>query len=243
MSETPEMSAMLQPERAPQWLDPLTHKLSAPGSASLVTKMQGHMRFASQKSKRAAVLMCFTGDPEAATLPDDAEILITHRTPSLRNHSGQMAFPGGKVDRQDSGPIDAALREAREETGLQPERVVPLAVLETIAVGPSGNPVNPVLAYAQEPGEVWSASPNENDDVFFVPLSNLINPDNRFRVARLGWSGPAFELHGYVVWGFTASLLSVMIREAGWEEPWEHKDAVDLRHALRSSRNGEGHGF
>ena len=46
-----------------------------------------------------------------------------------------------------------------------------------------------------------------------------------------------------MVWGFTASLISVMIREAGWEEPWEHKDAVDLRQALGGSRNGEGYGF
>lgn len=233
----------LQPERAPEWLDPLTQKLSAPGSAGLVHKMQGHMRFASRKPKRAAVLMCFTGDAGAATLPDDAQILITHRNPTMRNHSGQMAFPGGKVEKEDSGPVEAALREAREETGLLPGRVVPLAVLESIAVGPSGNPVNPVLAYAETPGEVWSASPEENDDVFFAPVSHFIDPDNRFRVARLGWSGPAFHLHGYVVWGFTASLLSVMIREAGWEEPWEHKDHVDLREALGGSRNGEGHGF
>ncbi len=237
------MGVQIFPERSPLWLRGLTEVLGSPGSAKLVHKMQGHMRFASRKPKHAAVLMCFTGSADAATLPEDAQILITHRTPTLRNHSGQMAFPGGRVDPGDAGPVGAALREAQEETGLDPLGVTPLAVLESIAVGPSGNPVNPVLAYAQEPGPVWAASPDENDDVFFTPLSHFINPDNRFRVARLGWSGPAFELDGYVVWGFTASLLSVMIREAGWEEPWEHKDAVDLRKALGSSRNGEGHGF
>lgn len=237
------MGVQIFPERSPLWLRGLTEVLGSPGSAKLVHKMQGHMRLASRKPKHAAVLMCFTGSADAATLPEDAQILITHRTPTLRNHSGQMAFPGGRVDPGDAGPVGAALREAQEETGLDPLGVTPLAVLESIAVGPSGNPVNPVLAYAQEPGPVWAASPDENDDVFFTPLSHFINPDNRFRVARLGWSGPAFELDGYVVWGFTASLLSVMIREAGWEEPWEHKDAVDLRKALGSSRNGEGHGF
>ncbi len=237
------MGVQIFPERSPLWLRGLTEVLGSPGSAKLVHKMQGHMRFASRKPKHAAVLMCFTGSADAATLPEDAQILITHRTPTLRNHSGQMAFPGGRVDPGDAGPVGAALREAQEETGLDPLGVTPLAVLESIAVGPSGNPVNPVLAYAQEPGPVWAASPDENDDVFFTPLSHFINPDNRFRVARLGWSGPAFELDGYVVWGFTASLLSVMIREAGWEEPWEHKDVVDLRKALGSSRNGEGHGF
>ena len=237
------MGVQIFPERSPLWLRGLTEVLGSPGSAKLVHKMQGHMRFASRKPKHSAVLMCFTGSADAATLPEDAQILITHRTPTLRNHSGQMAFPGGRVDPGDAGPVGAALREAQEETGLDPLGVTPLAVLESIAVGPSGNPVNPVLAYAQEPGPVWAASPDENDDVFFTPLSHFINPDNRFRVARLGWSGPAFELDGYVVWGFTASLLSVMIREAGWEEPWEHKDVVDLRKALGSSRNGEGHGF
>lgn len=233
----------LKPELAPPWLHSLTQILSAPGSAQLVTTMQGHMRFASRKPKRAAVLMCFTGDSEAATLPEDAQILITHRNPTMRNHSGQMAFPGGRLDPEDAGPVDAALREAREETGLRPERVTPLAVLEAVSVGPSGHPVNPVLAYSHDPGKVWSASPEENDDVFFVDLRELIDPANRFRVARLGWSGPAFHLGGYVVWGFTASLLSVLIQQAGWEEPWEHNDVVDLRVALGRSRNGEGHGF
>lgn len=237
------MGVQLNPDHSPQWLRGLTDVLGRPGSAKLVHKMQGHMRFASRKPKHAAVLMCFTGTADALTLPEDAQLLITHRTPTLRNHSGQMAFPGGRVDPGDTGPVGAALREAQEETGLDPAGVTPLAVVESIAVGPSGNPVNPVLAYAPEPGPVWSASPAENDDVFFVPLSHFINPDNRFRVSRLGWSGPAFELDGYVVWGFTASLISVMIREAGWEEPWEHKDAVDLRQALGRSRNGEGHGF
>lgn len=225
------------------WLNGLAGVLSAPGNAKLVNTMQGHMRLASRKSRRSAVLMCFTGDADAHELPDDAQILLTHRAPTLRNHSGQMAFPGGRLEPEDAGPVEAALREAREETGLEPARVTTLAVLEDIAVGPSGHPVNPVLAYAQDPGEVWCASPEENDDVFFVDLAQLIDPDNRYRVARLGWSGPAFDVDGYLVWGFTASLLAVMIREAGWEEPWEHKDAVDLRKALEGSRNGEGHGF
>lgn len=225
------------------WLNGLAGVLSAPGNAKLVNTMQGHMRLASRKSRRSAVLMCFTGDVDARELPDDAQILLTHRAPTLRNHSGQMAFPGGRLEPEDAGPVEAALREAHEETGLEPARVTTLAVLEDIAVGPSGHPVNPVLAYAQDPGEVWCASPEENDDVFFVDLAQLIDPDNRYRVARLGWSGPAFDVDGYLVWGFTASLLAVMIREAGWEEPWEHKDAVDLRKALGESRNGEGHGF
>ena len=225
------------------WLDDLAGVLSAPGNAKLVNKMQGHMRLASRKPRPSAVLMCFTGQRDAMFLPKDAQILLTHRAPTLRNHSGQMAFPGGRLEPGDQGAVDAALREANEETGLDPQRVEPLAVLESIAVGPSGHPVNPVLAYAENPGEVWCASPEENDDVFFVDLAQLIDPENRFRVARLGWSGPAFDVNGYLVWGFTASLLAVMIREAGWEEPWDHKEKVDLRKALRASRNGEGHGF
>lgn len=225
------------------WLRDLAGVLSEPGNAELVNSMQGHMRLASRKPRSSAVLMCFTGDAGAENLPDDAQILLTHRAPTLRNHSGQMAFPGGRLEPEDAGPVDAALREANEETGLDPKRVETLAVLESIAVGPSGHPVNPVLAYAEDPGKVWCASPEENDDVFFVDLAQLIDPGNRFRVARLGWSGPAFDVNGYLVWGFTASLLAVMIREAGWEEPWEHNEPRDLRKALRASRNGEGHGF
>ena len=135
----------------------------------------------------------------------------------MRNHSGQMSFPGGRLEPEDSGPIDAALREANEETGLKPEVVTPLLVLEAISVGPSGHPVNPVLAYAEAPGDVWSASPEENDDVFFASMQDLIDPENRFRVGRFGWSGPAFHVNGYVVWGFTASLIAALIQESGWE--------------------------
>lgn len=233
----------LRPDLAPEWMHRVTHRLSQPGNARVVNKMQGHMRFASRKPKHAAVLMCFTGARDSVSLPLDAGLLITHRNPTMRNHSGQMAFPGGRLDPCDSGPIDAALREAQEETGLPPQSVTPLVVLESIAVGPAGHPVNPVLAYAEEPGEVWSASPEENDDVFFADLHELIDPANRFRVGRFGWSGPAFHINGYVVWGFTAALIAVLIAEGGWEEEWDHRDPVDLRAALGESRNGEATGL
>lgn len=179
--------------------------------------------------------MLFTGDNSAA-----GKILITHRTPTMRTHSGQMAFPGGGIDATDRGPIDAALREAWEETGLQRHRVSPLAVLESVTTGGSRRTVRPVLAYAADPGHPYIASPVETDDVFFAPVEDLISPENRLNVGLYGFQGPAFWSNGYLIWGFTGLLLDVLFDAAGWTRAYD-TTVVPLRHALRDSRNGERH--
>src|SRR5699024_5163153 len=104
----------------------------------------------------AAVLVLFSGDPAAPGPhpPGDARVLLTHRAPTLRNHSGQISFPGGGVDPEDSGPVEAALREAWEETGLERHGVDVLAVLPELFIPVSNYTVAPVLAYWREPMEV-----------------------------------------------------------------------------------------
>ena len=123
------MDARLRPDRAPVWLKPLVEAIEDGGGAIPRKLLSPRVR-QREGQDQAAVLILFAGDPRATELPEDARVLITHRTPRMRSHSGQMAFPGGHIDAVDGGPVDAALREAEEETGLDPGRVIPLAMLD-----------------------------------------------------------------------------------------------------------------
>ena len=182
--------------------------------------------------------MLFSGDSEAETLPRDAGVLLTHRNPTMRTHSGQIAFPGGRTDPTDDSPVHTALREAWEETGLDPDTVQPVVKLDEVHIRRSGYPIHPIIGYWVEPEEVYPASLDETDDVFEAPLFHLLDPENRMMVGHGGWKGPAFSINGYVVWGFTAGLLSAVFRGAGWERPWD-QTVTDLTTAIHRSRNGE----
>lgn len=234
----------LRPEEAPTWLKALIEELAGDGAPARLREMLGRRVTPRGKDDDAAVLILFTGDPGASRLPDDAAVLITHRHPRMRSHSGQMAFPGGHIDPEDRGPVDTALREAVEETGLDRASVIPLAVLEAVTTGGSRRRVRPVVAYAAEPGEVAPASEEETDDVFFARVADLVDPGNRLRVRWRGWIGPAFWSRGYLIWGFTAVLLAVLLDLGGWGAPGggEEAGAAELADALARSRNGEGQG-
>ena len=97
------------------------------------------------------MLVLFSGPPDAPAdggPPPDADLLVTVRASTLRHHAGQAAFPGGATDPGDDGPVGTALREAREETGIDTARLHPLATLERMFIPPSGFHVVPVLAYS-----------------------------------------------------------------------------------------------
>ncbi|MEH0148034.1 CoA pyrophosphatase [Corynebacterium sp. Q4381] len=228
----------LQPERAPRWLAPLLTALAEPEHATRVRTMLASRVPQRNGADEAAVLILFTGDPSAEQLPDDAAVLITHRHPKMRSHSGQMAFPGGRIDPGDRGPVDAALREAYEETALERDRVVPLAVMAPVTTGGSRRRVRPVVAYSASPGTVHPASEIETDDVFFVPVRELVDPVNRIQAGWKLWSGPAFWARCYLIWGFTGALLSVVLDAGGWAGEWD-REPQDLRKALARSCNDE----
>ncbi|WP_342318881.1 NUDIX hydrolase [Corynebacterium mayonis] len=241
----------VRPEHAPQWLNPLVGGLNSADAAAFARREVARKKLAHRTPgpsapgfgapAEAAVLMLLTGAKAAVERPAGAGVLITHRTPTLRSHSGQMAFPGGHIDPTDAGPVDAALREAWEETGLDRQRVTPLASLEPVIAGGSGRLVAPVLAFSADPGQPHVASPAETDDVFIAPLDELIAPENRLQVGMQGWSGPAFRVNGYLVWGFTGVLLDVICELAGWTVPWRHDKVIPLADALATSRNAERH--
>jgi len=139
---------------------------------------------------------------------DDAHVIFTKRTSSLRKHSGQIAFPGGKLD-ADETPEYAALREAEEEVGLARHFVDVIGHLPSIPVL-SGFRITPVLATVR-PGFTLTPNPGEVEDVFDVPLSFLMDPENHTRESAMFRN---FERNYYVmpyqdrrIWGITAGIV------------------------------------
>lgn len=141
-----------------------------------------------------------------------AGVLLTKRASHLRHHPGQIAFPGGKVDPTDADPVAAALREAREEVGLDPANVEVLGCFdahETV----TGFMVTPVLARIRAP---FAPIPEagEVEEVFTVPLSHFADP-TRFRVEGRRWLGQrrlyyTVPYGPYYIWGATARILRAL---------------------------------
>lgn len=154
--------------------------------------------------------------------PDGPDLLLIERAATLRSHAGQPAFPGGAQDPDDSGPVAAALREAQEEVGVDPATVEVLGVLPSLWLPPSGFVVHPVVGWWREPHGVGVVDVAEVAAVARVPLDELADPRNRYRVSHpSGYVGPAFEVRGMVVWGFTAGLVAGLLTLGGWERPWD----------------------
>jgi 8-oxo-dGTP pyrophosphatase MutT (NUDIX family) len=143
------------------------------------------------------------------TGPAGAELILTKRSSRLKHHPGQIAFPGGKVDPGDDGPVGAALRESWEEVGLPQDRVTVLGTLpqhETV----TGFLVTPVLGVIS--GEFTPVpEAGEVEEVFTVPLAYVTAPAN-FRIERRRWRGEwrryyAVPYGPYYIWGATARIL------------------------------------
>jgi 8-oxo-dGTP pyrophosphatase MutT (NUDIX family) len=214
---------LVDPDSVPDWLRPLVEI-----SGELDSK--AFTRFSPPEDvypRPASVLVLF-GERERG--PD---ILLLRRADTLGSHAGQVAFPGGGADDGDGGPVGTALREAEEETGVDPSGVRPLAVLPELFVPVSGFAVTPVLAHWETPSPVRAVDFAETAAVARVAVADLVDPANRFQVRRASsWVGPAFEVDGMFVWGFTAGLLSVLLGLGGWERDWERSDVRDLDVAL-----------
>lgn len=141
------------------------------------------------------------------------QVLLTRRTDSLRNHAGQVSFPGGRIEADDVGAVAAALRETHEEIGLDLALASPLGFLDPL-ITITGFRVLPVVARV-DPGYIATPDPGEVAEVFEVALDFLMHPDNLERVA-LDYRGrtrhvlqfrnsPQAPQHR--IWGVTASIL------------------------------------
>jgi 8-oxo-dGTP pyrophosphatase MutT (NUDIX family) len=151
--------------------------------------------------------------PAAVLVPvidrSEPTVLLTLRTAELNSHAGQIAFPGGKIDPSDESPVGAALREAREETGLAPKLVEPLGYLDLYLTF-SGFRILPTVARVK-PDFMLTLNPGEVTETFEVPLKFLMTPANYRRKTR-DWKGVQREYYeipfeNYYIWGITAGIL------------------------------------
>lgn len=150
----------------------------------------------------AAVLIGLVRRPEGHT------VLYTERSPDLRSHSGQVAFPGGKIDRIDADAGAAALREASEEVGLLTEEANILGYMTPYFTG-SNYLITPVVAEVFPSGP-FVPNPGEVHSVFEVPLQRILDPASygQFRIKRGGKEHTTWQIDhdGHVIWGITANL-------------------------------------
>jgi 8-oxo-dGTP pyrophosphatase MutT (NUDIX family) len=224
-----EGNAALPPEStltAKDWRTALTTSLAhtapahereswlVPGLTSLESRA---LEYAYPRSPRAAAVLIAVVD-----YPDALTILLTTRATRLRNHAGQISFPGGALEPNET-PLDAALREAREETGLRPNLVTLVGYLPDHILL-SGFRVTPVVAFVQ-PGFEIQADSAEVHDVFEVPLERLFDISNYITsVRRIGRDRVplleqeiSLETHsisfeGRDIWGATAGILLNLAR-------------------------------
>lgn len=136
-------------------------------------------------------------------------VLLTQRTDHLARHAGQVAFPGGRIDEGDGGAVDAALREAEEETGLAREFVDPIGFLDTYLTS-TAYAVVPVVGLVR-PGFTLKLHDGEVADVFEVPLPFLMDPAHHEQHSR-DWQGKrryyyAMPWHDRYIWGATAGMI------------------------------------
>lgn len=210
----------------PEWLRPLVDV-----AADIRPEQLSRFLPPDDGVRESAVLVLFGEGPEG---PD---VLLIERAHDLRSHAGQPAFPGGGIDTDDVDAVAAALREAQEETGLDPAGVDVIATMPALWVPVSGHAVTPVLGWWREPSPVRVVDPGEVASVHRVPLSDLVEPANRVRVQHpSGHVGAAFKVRGLLVWGFTAGLLDRMLHFGGWEQQWDVTQVVELPPAVYESR-------
>jgi 8-oxo-dGTP pyrophosphatase MutT (NUDIX family) len=176
--------------------------------------------------RASAVLVLFGAGPSG---PDDPDLLFIQRSADLRLHAGQPAFPGGAIDAADGGPVAAALREAAEEVGVDPDGVEVVGTLPELFIPRTGFRVVPVLAWWRQPGAVAPVDLAEVAAVERVSVSELADPATRVMVKGPGgFVSPAFRVKGMLIWGFTAVLVDRLLALAGWERPWDTATVIDL---------------
>lgn len=201
----------------PAWLDPVVTCVQDIRSDELKYAVP-----TDGEGRHSAVLMLFGEGP-------DPDLLMIQRAARMRAHAGQPAFPGGAVDPSDPDARSAAVREAVEETGLDPSGVRVLGQLPDLWLSVSGFVVTPVIAWWERPSEVWAREPDEVESVTRVRLADLIDPAHRVSVRHpSGYVGAGFRVNDMLVWGFTGGLIDLVLEHSGLAQPWDRGVMVDL---------------
>ncbi|MGL5406900.1 MAG: NUDIX hydrolase [Propionibacteriaceae bacterium] len=170
-----------------------------------------------QGSRSSAVLVLLTVD----------SVLLLRRSEQLRHHGGQVAFPGGAAD-PDETPVETALRETWEETGIDPTQVRVLGQMPATHIPVSSFDVTPVVAWWTQPTLGLRGNPTEVAAIELVFLAELAAPENRFTAIHepSGFTTPGFKVNQLWIWGFTGFVLDEILQAAGVTEPW---DITDIR--------------
>ena len=182
----------------PAWQTEITDENRHVMAADIIAKRQ-----AAGKVTRAAVLI------PLLLQPNGLSVLLTQRTTHLRDHGGQISFPGGRMDPEDAGPNETALRESEEEIGLERARVEIIGQLpEYLTV--SGYSVTPIIGLVKPQAE-YVLDEFEVADIFEVPLSFLMDPANhQIRIWQSEQGSRRFysmPYEGRFIWGATAGML------------------------------------
>lgn len=217
----------------PAWLEPVRE------AAGRLRPQQLSRFLPPQQGGRSSAVLVLFGEGD-----EGPDLLLIERARRLRSHAGQPSFPGGALDPEDGdplgeGPVRAALREAREETGLDPAGVQVFGVLPALYIPVSDFVVTPVLGWWRRESPVGPVDPAEVASVFRAPVAALADPDNRAQLRHpSGYTGPAFRYDGHVIWGFTAGVIDRLLHHCGWERPWDTTRRVELsEEAVFASRS------
>lgn len=189
--------------------------------------------------RESAVLMLFCEGP------DGPDLLLTERSHTMRSHPGQVAFPGGAIEPGET-PAEAALREAHEETGLDPAGVDVVGELPQLWLPPSNFAVTPILGWWRDISPVSVRSLEEVHAIYRAPIRELLDPAHRIRVRspRTHWVMPGFLIgpdKDVILWGFTGGIVARLLTYLGWMEdipdaPITELPAYMLRGAERNAR-------
>ena len=196
--------AGLDAEPSPAIFDPRSGRALGPGDWDLNPELKGDLAVM-EPPRPAAVLVPIVLRPELT-------VMLTQRSHDVPSHPGQISFPGGKVEPGDASPLGAALREAREEIGLEAEFVEPLGFLDSYRTG-TGFQISPLVAFVR-PGFPLALDEREVTEVFEVPLAFLMDEANHQKHVR-EWRGRQRSYYAMpygerYIWGATAGMLKNM---------------------------------